>query len=290
MLNTTEIKENTLVLKEIIESKNPALAKKLPGFVYSYLNKILHIADLNRIIYLNRDKTGLHFVTECLKEFGANVVSHNTQNIKKEDRILIASNHPLGGMDGLAIMQEVGKIRKDILFPVNDFLFLVPLLRPLFIPINKHGSNQENIALFNKAFESDNAILYFPAGLCSRQQSKNVIYDLEWKQTIITKAIRYQRNIIPTFTDGRNSTRFYRIASWRTKLGIKTNIEMLYLTDEMYRQKGITTNIYFGEPIPYQFFDKSRKPKEWAKLLQGYVYTLKEQRITFEQYIKTHAL
>jgi putative hemolysin len=156
-------------------------------------------------------------------------------------------------------------------FPVNDILLYLPNLKELFIPINKHGNNTENVEIIQKTFDSEKLILYFPAGLVSRKQ-KSRIMDLEWKKTFISKAIQYQRDIIPVYIEGRNSSFFYRLANLRKSLKIKANIEMLLLPDEMYKQKNKNISIYIGKPIPYQTFDHSYSYNEWAQKVKRYVY------------------
>ena len=213
-------------------------------------------------------------------------------------RYILAANHPLGGIDGMALMQEVGKVRPDIVFPVNDLLMNVPGLRPLFIPINKHGKNTENARIINDTFASDKLVLYFPAGLVSRKTKQapssesrvpstesrapsseprapsSSIRDLEWKNTFIKKARRYQRDVVPVFIDGRNSEWFYNLSLWRKRLGIKANIEMLYLVDEMSKQFGKTITLTFGDPIPYTTFDKSKTEAQWAEWVKERVYAM----------------
>lgn len=174
----------------------------------------------------------------------------------------------------MALMHAVGQVFPDVVFPVNDILMNIPGLQPLFIPINKHGSNAENIRLIDETFASDKTILYFPAGLVSRKFRGGVIEDLEWKKTFITKARRYQRDIIPTFIDGKNSDFFYNLARWRKRLHIGANLEMLYLVDEMMRQKGNTIHITFGEPVPWTTFDRSKPDAAWAKMVRDKVYAL----------------
>jgi putative hemolysin len=192
-------------------------------------------------------------------------------------RYIVASNHPLGGLDGMALMQELGKFRRDIVFPVNDLLMNVPGLRPLFIPINKHGRNTENARLIDETFASGKMILYFPAGLVSRKQrihGATVIRDLEWKNTFIKKAKKYQRDILPVYIEGRNSEWFYNLSFWRKRLGIKANIEMLYLVDEMVKQFNKTITLNVGDVIPCSSFDKSRTDQQWAAWVQEQVYSI----------------
>jgi len=272
-----EINEKFIDLEKIISSKNKRLAKYLPNFIIRYLKKIIHVDEINAAIYRNKDKFGIDFAEAILKEFSVNIKVHGTENISKQGRYIIVANHPLGGLDGMALMSEVGKIREDLLFPVNDLLMNLPQLRPLFLPINKHGKNIENRQILNNAFLSDSLILYFPAGLVSRK-NKGIIKDLEWKKTFITIAKKFQRDIIPTYIDGKNSDFFYNLSLIRRKLGIKANIEMLYLVDEMYKQKNKTINIVFGNPISYVTFDKKNSDMEWADYVKNIVYSELQQK------------
>jgi len=268
-----EISKNFIDLEKIFNDKNPKMAKLLPGFFISYLKRVIHQDELNAAIYRNRNKFGVDFLYAILADFGVIVKSIGIENLPESGRYIIASNHPLGGLDGMALMQEVSKRRKDFLFPVNDLLMNLPNLKELFIPVNKHGSNADNIKLFNQTFESEALLLYFPAGLVSRKQ-KGIILDLEWKKTFLTKAIQFKRDIIPVHIDGRNSDFFYTFANLRKNLRLKANIEMLYLVDEMYKQKDKTVTITFGKPIPYQTFDKQHSHTAWAAIIKQHVYAL----------------
>jgi 1-acyl-sn-glycerol-3-phosphate acyltransferase len=297
MTTPSEISEHFLDVEQFFAKKNPKLLKILPKFIFSYLKKIVHQEEINGYIYRHRDKFGLEFIDAMLEEFGVKseiIISHVPTNsdhssthplitspvhdlttlISPTGRYIVASNHPLGGMDGMALIQVVGKVRKDIVFPVNDILTYIPGLKPLFIPINKHGKNTENIDILENTFASGKVILYFPAGLVSRKHKGGFIKDLEWKKTFITKARKYERDVLPVFISGRNSDFFYNLASWRGKLGIKANIEMLFLVDEMAKQKGKTLTIVFGQPIPYTTFDRSKSDVQWADFVRERVYEL----------------
>jgi len=260
-------------IRRVFASKNPRLLKFIPGFVISYLKRVIHQDELNATLERNKEKMGLEFIDVILEEFGAKIKVEGIENLPATGRYIIAANHPLGGIDGMALMRVVGQVRKDILFPVNDLLLYLPNLRPLFIPINKHGLNTENLKIFDESFASGAAILYFPAGMCSRKV-KGKIIDLEWKKTFISKARKFRRDIIPVYIRGRNSNFFYRLANWRVKLGIKANIEMLYLVDEMFKQKDKEILIRFGTPVPHQVFDNNRKDAEWASFMKEKVYSL----------------
>jgi len=265
--------EKLIDIEKVIAGKSARLLKMLPGFIIRYLKRILHQDQLNDALYRHRDKQGLEFVAAILVEFGVNVVIRGEQNLTKSERFVVVSNHPLGGLDGLALMHAVGKVRNDLVAPVNDFLLYLPNLRPLFIPVNKHGSNASNIAVFDETFSSGKAILYFPAGLCSRKINGQII-DLEWKKTFLSKARKFNRDIIPVYISGRNSNFFYNLANLRKRIGLKANIEMLYLVDEMFRQNSKDIVITFGKPIPLSIFDRKRNDNQWSALVRRHVYKL----------------
>ncbi len=259
---------------------------KLPKGVVKLAERLLHVPELNDGIYKNREYFGLDFVYKFLEgkdpqDLGITIVSRGEENIPKEGYPMVVGNHPLGGPDGLALMGAVGKVRKDIQFPVNDFLLYLPGLRELFIPIDKVNKTR-TLASLEDAFAAKNALLYFPAGLCSRLQ-KGEVRDLEWKATFIKKCVKYQRDVVPVYTDALNRKRFYRIARLRKRLGIKFGFEMALLPGEMYAQRGKTFGITFGKAIPWQTFDGRHTPGEWAALVKEYVYKLKTNpEATFE--------
>jgi putative hemolysin len=288
MPELVEIPRNLIDVKSLFAAKNPGLLKIIPGFVFSIIKKIIHQDTINGYIYKHRDKSGLPFVSAMLEEFGVKLEVMNSSGthiegddlskiIPPQGRFLLASNHPLGGLDGMAFLHVAGLSRPDVIFPVNDLLLFVPGLKPLFIPINKHGKNTENVEIMSQTFASDKTILYFPAGLVSRKQKGGIIHDPEWKKTFVTQAKRYQRDIIPVFISGRNTNFFYNLANLRKRLKIKANIEMMLLPDEMMRQYNKTVRLIFGEPIPWSSLDKSHTDAEWGKIIMDHVYELGER-------------
>ncbi len=265
-------------LREVLASKNPRLPKLIPGFIIRYLERIIHIEEINAFMAKHHNKQGLDFVRAVLEHFEVNLRFEGLDNIPREGRFIFASNHPLGGLDGLALMHAVSLRQKDVVFPVNDLLMNIPNVRSLMIPINKHGSNASNIRIIDDTFAGDRPILYFPAGLCSRKKGHQIV-DLEWKKTFVSKAKQHRRDVIPVHINGKNSRFFYNLANLRVFLGIKTNIEMLYLPNEMFKQKDKNLVLKFGKPIPYTYFDKSKSDRDWSKFLKKKVYEMGQQQI-----------
>ncbi|MFO7723546.1 MAG: 1-acyl-sn-glycerol-3-phosphate acyltransferase [Bacteroidales bacterium] len=269
------ITERTIDIREVVRSKSERLARMLPGFAYRYLRKILHEEEINKFLWENRHRQDFDFVDAVLRFFNVRVTVHGIENIPAEGKVILASNHPLGGLDGVALMHTIGRVRRDAVIMVNDLLMFLPNVRNLFVPVNKHGRNTENINAVNRVFAGENIIPMFPAGLCSRKQS-GVICDLEWKSTFVSQARRNQRIVVPVYFSGRNSNFFYNLARLRKFFRIKANIEMFFLVNEMFKQYDKEFVITIGEPIPHTRFDKSRKPREWADWVKDIVYRLGE--------------
>lgn len=269
---------NLIDLRKIFESKAPKLMKRMPNWVFRRIQRLLHEDDINTILSKYGHLHGVDFVHAVVDDFNLNVVVEGAENLKASERILVASNHPLGGLDGIALIGTVGSHCPDPVTPVNDFLMFIKNLQPIFIPVNKAGKGvgdkQENARLFNETFAGDRAICYFPFGLCSRKVKRGKIQDLEWKKTFIAKSREYHRDIIPTHIDGRNSRFFYNLARLRKKLKIKANIEMAFLPDEFFKQRNKTLTIVFGKPIPWQTFDNRHTDAQWAEKLRCFSYNL----------------
>lgn len=264
-------------VEKVIANKSPRLKKFLPKFIISYLKRIIHQDEINGVLRRHGHKRGLEFVNASLKDLDITYRVYGIENLKIDGRYLFASNHPLGGLDGLIMMSELGRHYDSIKFVVNDLLMNIKQLEPLFIPVNKHGRQSAEYAdNIEKAYASQTQILYFPAGLCSRKVHGKIV-DLEWHKSFIQKAIKHKRDVVPVYFSGRNSEFFYNLSSFRKKLGIKANFEFIYLVDELFRQQDKEIEIVIGEPIPYQTFDSSRTLMEWAAYVREKSYALAEE-------------
>lgn len=261
-------------IKAAIKNKSPRAVKFIPKFVMNYIKRVTHEKDINDFFLLHGEKKNLEFIESVLTHFNVKIEVKNPENIIKNRGVIFASNHPLGGLDGMALIYAIGQERKDVKFIVNDILMQLENLDGIFIGVNKHGKNfGSSLSVIEDLYASDQAVLIFPAGLVSRKQ-KGKVYDLEWKKSFISKAKKHKKDIIPVHIDGQNTRKFYNLAMWRKRLGIKANIEMFYLIDEMFKQRGKTLIMTFGKPIPYTHFDKKHSDLEWAQIIKKEVYNL----------------
>ncbi len=261
-------------IEKIIENKNPRLLKWLPGFILWYLKRILHEDQINEFLDKNKDVYNIDFCIAVMEYLEVKVEINGLENIPKDNAVIIALNHPLGGMDAIALVAALKGHREDIKFIVNDILMNLTNLQDLFVGINKHGKlgvSTRNQVL--DVFSTDEAVCVFPAGLVSRKQN-GAIMDLEWKKTFVTFAQRLDQPIVPIHIDGSLSKFFYRLANFRKFIGIKANIEMLYLANELYKQKGKTITFNVGEKIYTKDFDSAKSEKVIAQEIKKMVYNL----------------
>lgn len=266
--------EKFIDIEKIVGDKNPSLLKWMPRPILKYIKRIVHEAEINEIMRKHGHLYGLDFVDALIEEFGVEVELKGEENVTLEPGVIYAANHPLGGLDGIAFMHALGKYRKDIKFLVNDILTNIKNFEELFIPVNKHGGHgRGGIAAIEGAYSGKDALLVFPAGLVSRKLPGG-IKDLEWKKSFISKAKKYQKTIVPVYIEGKNSGFFYNLAKYRKKIGIQANIEMFYLADEMFKQRGKKVTIYIGKPVSAANFDRSKSEKEWAEEVKRLVYNL----------------
>ena len=241
-----------LNIRKVFKEKSPKIAGILPGFIYRYIERIVHQDGLNDIIRRHGDKYGADFAKACMGDFNVTIEVTGLDTLPVNKRYLFSSNHPLGGFDGIILMALIGEKFGTVRAMVNDILMNIENLRPIFLPINKHGAHaKENVKIIDKVFMSDLQILTFPAGLCSRKINGEIV-DLEWKKNFIAKAISSKRDIVPVHFTGRNSDFFYNLSNFRKKLGIKVNIEMFYLVNELYKHTNGKFKIVFGNQFPIQ--------------------------------------
>lgn len=265
-------------VERIIQAKAGRKARYVPHFFVSWLKHILHQDEVNRFLQASSDKTGVEWLEECVRYLDMNLVIEGRDNLPAPDDghlYTFVSNHPLGGEDGVALGAILGRhYNGRVKYLVNDILTLLPGLKPLSIPINKTGAQSKQFpALVEAAFSGSDHIIMFPAGLCSRRRGGR-IHDLPWKKTFVQKSVETHRDVVPIHFGGRNSDRFYRIANVCKALGLKFNVAMLFLVDEMYRNAHQTFHVRIGKPIPWQTFDRSRRPAEWAAWVEDAVYRL----------------
>lgn len=264
---------NEIDIEGIIRSKAGKKARWIPRFVTEWLKRFIHQDYING--YLRQDREGVDFCVGVIEHLGVTLHLEGTENLPDDGRAYtFVSNHPLGAIDGVALGGILGRhYNGKIKYLVNDLLMNLKGLAPLCVPINKFGSQSRASAeLVEQAFASENHIIMFPAGLCSRLIDGQ-IQDIAWSKSFLRRSIRAKRDVVPIHFVGQNSPRFYRVALWCKRLHLP-NFAQVLLPDEMYRARGQHYTVRIGAPIPYQTFDNSRALDDWAAWVRQQVYNL----------------
>ncbi len=272
------MKEESIFLIDIdriINEKVGKKAKYIPGFLRSYLKRIVHQDELNEFLIESKDKVGVDFLEACMQFLDVKVEIIGKENLPKGGCYTFVCNHPLGGVDGVALGYILGSYYEgNVRYLVNDLLMALHGLAPLCIPINKTGKQSRDFPkMVEQGFKSSNNIIMFPAGLCSRKRD-GIIKDLDWKKTFVTKSVETRRDVIPMHFEGKNSNWFYSLANICEHFGLKINLAMLYLADEMLKNRHKTFKLTIGKPIQWETFDNSKTPHDWAQYVKDIVYKL----------------
>lgn len=273
-----QVTEKTIDIDELLDSKMGRKARWVPRPLVNWLKRIIHQDEVNAYLWESRHLTGTEWLEECVRYLDMTLEIVGVENLPPKDDgrlYTFVSNHPLGGEDGVALGAVIGRhYDSRFRYLVNDLLMNLPGLAPLCIPINKTGGQSRSFpAMVESGFQSDNHMLMFPAGICSRRKD-GVIRDVEWKKTFVTKSVQYKRDVVPIHFGGQNSDFFYRLANFSDRYVKKVNIAMLFLVDEMYKNTHKTFRVAIGKPIPWQTFDNSRTPAQWAQYVRDRVYEL----------------
>ncbi len=234
----------------VLHAKAPKIARWIPGGVVRRLARTVHEDEINHILANYDTGDPMEFLRGFFSHTGVSYEAVGLDSLPRDGRYIFASNHPFGGMDGMMLAERIGSYFGDVRVIVNDILMYLDPLKGIFVPVNKSGAQRGAYAVaFNEAFAGPAPVLTFPAGLCSRCGADGTVADLEWRPNFVKRAAQTGRLIVPVYVEGRLSRRFYSWARWRKRLGVKVNIEQIFLPDEMFRQRGQHFRLIFGKPV-----------------------------------------
>lgn len=267
---------------DVVRSKLGNRARLVPKFLINALARLICQDKLNALLESNFPRRGADFCEGVLDTLSVRLEVRGEENLPADRHVIVVSNHPLGGLDGLSMIQWLSRYYGcNVRFVVNDLLMAVEPLRECFIPVNKTGrQNRGHASAMDCALNGNDPVVVYPAGLCSRLGNNGDIADLRWQKMVVNKAIEYHRDIVPVYFDGCNSRSFYRAAKLRSRLGIKFNFEMLLLPREVFRSAGKTFTLTVGSPVAWQSLKGGADAQATADSLRDAVYALRDKQYT----------
>jgi putative hemolysin len=261
-------------IEKVIRNSDSKFVRSLPDFIIRWISRVIRQDELNDTINRNRNKTGVPFINDVLKDWNIKISVRGGENVPPSGRFVFAANHPLGGIDALTFLSTIHSFFPDVISPSNQLFNYIPNLRTVILGVNVFGVNtKETVSKFNQLFESDSQIMIFPAGIVSRR-TRGLISDPQWQKSFITKSIQFKRDIIPVHISGRNSNLFYFVSNLRKFLGIKMSVEIILLPREMMKQRNSSITLTIGKPIPYQTLASGFNNCDGAQRIKSLVYTL----------------
>ena len=268
-------------VEQMLEEKYPAFLNK-PDLItrpaVAFLKKLLRERELNVLFAQCDHLEGLEFVDKVLEDFNFSysVVGREKENIPVEGRVVIVANHPLGILDGLALIKMVSEVRQDVRIVANDILMQVKPLKNLLLPVVNMGagSNRTNIDAIDAALENEEAVIVFPSAEVS-MVGPTGIKDGRWHGGFLRFAERAKASVLPVYLGGKNSALFYTMAM------IFRPLSTLMLVREMFEQKTMTLPIRIGELIPWQEIADLDVPREEKiKRINRQLYGVNRNRVS----------
>lgn len=270
-----------LNVEKMIATKYPKLQnnKIIKGAISKFADSIVHQEEINHFLKKHSNLGTFEFIDEALDNlnFDYSVSHKDIENIPSSGRVVIIANHPLGGLDALALIKLLSKVRKDIRVVANDFLEVLEPIKPLLINVNNFKARQkkESIAKVYEALDNEMALLIFPSGEVSRASATG-IKDKKWYKGFLKFAHRSNSPILPIFIGGKNSKTFYSVSA------LNKTLSSLLLSNEMFKQKNKSIEILIGEIIPNENITPRGIQKD--KLIELYkkqIYNLKSKKSYF---------
>lgn len=263
------------------------IQNKYPGFYQRHPHLMRPLVRLLRMLF--REKSfqqfevdyphleGFDFVEQVLDyfDFRYSVRDHERLRIPSQGRVVIIANHPIGSLDGLALLKLVREARPDVKVVANELLYTLKPLRNLLFPVDNTGGHttRQNLTAIRNHLDNEGAMIIFPAGEVSRLSPQG-IQDGKWHSGFLRMAVNSKAPVLPIFVDGRNSALFYSVSI------VAKPLSSLLLVREMFKQAKNCVEIRIGELISYDSYQRISVPlKEKTKLFKRHLYRLRQNKV-----------
>lgn len=262
-------------VENVVAENFPSLQRKSPTLkrpLLACLRYLCHEREFQWFEEKYPNLSGFDFVDQVLDyfDFSYSVSHREKQRIPATGSAVIVSNHPIGSLDGLALLQMVGEVRRDVKVVANELLSSIQPLQKLLLPVDnmKQRTGRSSLKAIDEHLKQDAVVVIFPAGKVSRISPRGV-RDSRWRNGFLRFAAKAKAPIVPVFVDARNSAFFYSLSF------LGQPLSSLWLVREMFKQARRDIRIHIGKPVGFESystlpFDLSAT----AKLFKKHVYKL----------------
>ena len=268
------LKQKLIDINKLARQAIPELYSALPGkirdWLVRFLERFLRIRDINDVMHKFRHFQNIDFIEAFFADIGFTVMvkKRELKNIPAQGPFVGIANHPLGGLDGLALLKVIHEVRDDVKIIVNDILMNVDNLKGVFVPYNRKKDHipVSTVREVSETLKNNGCVLFFPAGGVSRIRPDG-LKDPKWMAGAFFFAKRFRCPIVPMFIHAKNSF-FYYIFTL-----IHRRLAALMLPREIFKKKSTSISITIGQIIPADLF-KNIPESTLARALKKAVYAL----------------
>lgn len=260
-------------IPDLVSRLNPKIGKRIPRFLYSYFNKILHIDELNDFFRSTYDLDARSFLDEAVRYLNLDIrideQSYKNLESVRNQHVMVASNHPYGGPEAMGLLDILKDYFPDIKLVAQAYLKVVKPLRTCCV------YNKKEVRTLMDHVEDEKSVLIYPAGFCSRKLPNHEIFDYDWKPSFLKIAKKLDMPVLIVYTNGHLSNRIFRWTRFRKIFNIRVALESAYLVDEMFRLRGSELQMRIAPPIPASVFDNRYTLEQWTAKLRQYCFNLR---------------
>lgn len=258
----------------------PLFRTRFGTFLGKLLIKYLCVEKINELHGDHSDLRGADFTSAILEDERVNIryTIHNEEilNHLPEGAFIVISNHPVGSIDGVIMIDIFARRRSDFKVMVNGVLTKIGALDENFIPVKpdseRQGANLKNVNGIRSSFErlrGGHPMGFFPSGaISSYNPVKGIICDIPWSHNVIRLIRKAKVPVYPVFFDFYNSKFFY----WLSKINWK--VRMLRIPAEVFNKRGKVLNVYVREPIPADRITAITDDEQLAEFLYNRTYNI----------------
>jgi putative hemolysin len=268
-----------LDVNQVVTNRFPAFKERSPRLsqltVFS-LRKLIRESEINEFLSSHNHESGMEFVEAVLDYFNLSyrVSDRSRANIPATGRVVIVANHPLGALDGLALLKMVSDVRKDVKIVANNLLCHIENLQSVLLPVNNMSgrSAKAEIKGIYDALQNEEAVIIFPAGEVSRTKF-GFVRDCEWQPSFLNFARKTASPVLPIYVRAKNSTLFYSVSK------LNKPLSTVLLPREMFKKRSTELPMHIGEPIPIEQLDLlPLANKQKAQLVRKHLYRLGKKK------------